>query len=101
MTYVLDYDRKRLDLIELATLDESMQYEVDITEIHYDPKTKEIVLITASGCSCWSGEYEEERFKSLLSLKRSLLKDDRQYTPSYKGAEQLLKTAKLNLSKIK
>lgn len=93
MTYILDYDRKRNDLIELASIDESTDYEVDCTEIHYDPKTLELVLLIASGCSCWDGDYDEERFKTLTELKMSLLKDDREYNPSFSGAEKLIKEA--------
>lgn len=94
MTNILLYDRERKDLVELATLDESADYEVDITEVFYDPATKEFVLLTASGCSCWSGEYDEERFKSLDAVEASLLKEERQYNPSFVGAQGLIKEAR-------
>lgn len=101
MSNILNYDRKRNDLVELAILDESADYEVDITEIHYDPKSKEFVLLTASGCSCWDGYYSEERFKSLKSLSESLLKEERQYNPSFKGVEKLVKEAKAKYRNLK
>lgn len=100
MSSILNYDRERKELVELAVLDESADYEVDITEIHYNPTTKKFHLITASGCSCWSGEYEEEIFSSLLAIKKSLLKTERTYNPSFKGAEELIKEAKAKFKSL-
>mgnify|MGYP001582717464 CR=1 FL=1 len=98
MSNILRNDEK--DLIELALIDESADYEVDMTEVHYDPETEELVLLTATGCSCWDGDYNEERFKDLDSLKQSLLQEDRKYNPSFKGAEQLVKEAEVEFKKI-
>lgn len=98
MSNILSHNDK--GWIELALLDESASYEVDMTEVHYDPETEELVLLTATGCSCWDGDYNEERFKNLESLKQSLLKEDRQYNPSFKGAEQLVKEAEVEFKKI-
>jgi hypothetical protein len=92
-------------LVQLAEIDESERYEIDTTDICYDPDTKEFVLLTASGCSCWDGEYEEQRFGTFKALEDSLLGngDDRRYNPSLKGAEQLLQEAReaIKLHKIK
>lgn len=95
------YGNTKTDYIELAVLDESESYEVDITEIHYDPETKEFLLLTASGCSCWEGDYSEERFKSLKALGESMIKEDRQYNPSFVGAKQLLIEAEEAFKKYK
>jgi hypothetical protein len=81
-------------LIELASLDESADYEVDITEICYDPINNEFVLRTASGCSCWDGDYDEERFATLDEIYKSMKADDRTYNPSLSGADQIYDEAK-------
>lgn len=94
MSEILIYDRKRSDLIELAVIDESASYEVDIIEIHYDPKSKEYVLLTASGCSCWDGDYTEERFKTMKELESKIVNEERKYNPSLMGAKQLVADAR-------
>lgn len=101
MSAILNYDRKREDLIELGILDESADYEVDITEIHYDPIKREFVLLTASGCSCWDGDYSEERFSTPKELLKSLLKEDRKYNPSFKGAKYLIAEAKSTYKELR
>jgi hypothetical protein len=76
----------------IAALDESQSYEVDVTEIWKSPDNK-FQLVTATGCSCWGGEYEAEPFDTLESLGESMIKDDRQYNPSFAGAKMLLSQA--------
>lgn len=95
-SYVLE-DHKGWKL--LAAIDESESYEVDITEIYLDPKTGKFFLATASGCSCWGGEYDVEEFISLDKLGDSIFKSEnpeRHYNPSFKAAEQLLAQARTN-----
>lgn len=95
MSAIFYHNQRALsDYEELAVLDESADYEVDVTEIWYDPRAREFLLLTATGCSCWDGEYNEERFKSLDELERSLLKDERTYQPSFRGVETLIEQAK-------
>ena len=92
---------KKMGLKVLAVLDESASYEVDITELHYDPKTKELVLWTASGCSCWDGDFDEERFKSLGAVKKSLLTEEKDFNPSFKGAYHLIEEAREKVKEYK
>ena len=83
----------------IACIDESESYEVDISEIYLNTKTNKFILVTASGCSCWDGEYEEEEYSSLKKMAKYLLsRDDRgyAYNPSVKGAEDLIKMAEDN-----
>jgi hypothetical protein len=81
----------------LAELDESADYEVDVTRIYRDGIT--FVLATASGCSCWDGDYSVESFNSLDALKESLGVNgkERDFNPSFKGVEALLKEAQETL----
>lgn len=80
--------------IELGSVDEGESYEVDVTQIYYDKLDKMFVLITASGCSCWDGDCDEEKFKTLEELEKSLVTDDRTYNPTLMGAKELIKEAK-------
>lgn len=80
------------EIIPVASIDESEDYEVDITEIYFDKTTKGFLLVTASGCSCWDGEYDEERYVSFEALKSALLDDGpkRRYNPTWSGGQDLL-----------
>ena len=62
MDYDYGFDERRAELRELAFIDESADYEVDQASICVDEKGT-FYLLTASGCSCWSGEYEEEQYR--------------------------------------
>lgn len=84
------------DWTELASIDESAPYEVDITEIWRSGDGK-FQLVTASGCSCWSGEYESEPFDDLDALEASVLAVDRRYNPSLVAAAGLVATARAAL----
>jgi hypothetical protein len=81
----------------LAEIDESEPYEVDVTEIYQDAEGK-FILATASGCSCWGGEYDSESFDSLEALGTSMIKDDRQYNPSFRAANELMELAQRKLA---
>lgn len=87
------YEERASQLRELAFIDESQPYEVDQTGIYVD-ESGVFVLLTASGCSCWEGEYNEEQFASLEALEISLLNDDRTYNPSLLGAKALVAEAR-------
>ena len=91
-----DFDDRRNELRELAFIDESADYEVDQTSICVDEEGT-FYLLTASGCSCWSGEYEEERFDSLEALENALVGGDRTYNPSLTGVQALLQEARERL----
>jgi hypothetical protein len=89
-------DEAEAGWVSLAELDESQDYETDVTEILYDAGTRELILATASGCSCWDGEWFIERYPNLKSLEQRLLGNGQgyQYNPSLKGAEGILQEAK-------
>lgn len=91
-----DFDGRRNELRELAFINESADYEVDQTSICVDEEGA-FYLLTASGCSCWSGEYEEEQFDSFEALEYALLNGDRTYNPSLSGVQTLLEEARNRL----
>jgi hypothetical protein len=86
--------------IELAMVDEADAYEVDEAYIYYHPASGKFFLQTATGCSCWDGEYETEEYDSLLALETALIDGDRTYNPSLNGAKTLLAESKQALSKM-
>jgi len=91
----IDWDQREKELLQLAFIDESEPYEVDRCGIFYDDKTKDFVVMTATGCSCWDGDYEEGHFATLDDVEKSLLGDStRTYNPTLNGAEQLIKEAR-------
>jgi hypothetical protein len=93
VTYTI-YDHEiPKELILVAELDESQSYEVDITKIYFNTEINKWVLAIASGCSCWEGDYEVEEFDTLAELGQSMIQDDRQYNPSFRGANELLQQA--------
>jgi hypothetical protein len=75
----------------LGEIDESEPYEVDQTAIFRVGKT--FRLATASGCSCWDGEWEVSTFRSLDRLFDAIgingKGNDHIYQPTLKGAETL------------
>ena len=83
-------DKERV--IPIAAIDESEYYETDITEVYFDTHSNEFLLISASGCSCWDGDYSETRYTDVESLEKALLDDGNkdQYNPTWKGANELL-----------
>lgn len=87
-------------LVLLSSVDESADYEVDEAHIFYDPEKRMFLLRTASGCSCWDGEYIEEWFASLMDLRASLVRDDRTYNPSLTGAMELLDGAEAAMARL-
>lgn len=89
--------------IILAEVDESAPYEVDQTYILWNQALNNFSLITASGCSCWEGDYEETVYECLDELYSAVLKDDPhyKYNPSLVGAKQLVEEAKITYDKIR
>lgn len=79
----------------LATCDESEDYNIDETQILWDKKTREYVVRSASGCSCWEGEFDETRFRSMKKVAVHLLGPGQaRYNPSLLGAKKLIEEAK-------
>lgn len=93
MTSAIFYDTEKTPegWTLLSTVDESESYETDIAEIWKTQKG--YALLTASGCSCWGGEYDTAEFDSIELLAVALLKEDRTYNPSTRGALDLLTDA--------
>ena len=78
----------------VADIDESEPYEVDVTEI-YEHEGR-FILVTASGCSCWDGDYETQEFDSLEAIANVLLdsvRDSYTYNPSISGMKELMAQA--------
>lgn len=89
-------------MIHLATCDESACYEIDENSLYYDPASKRILWRSASGCSCWDGEYGEAWYDSLDAVEKELQEGhakDKYYHPSLSGTEQLMKEAREALAK--
>lgn len=79
----------------LASIDESASYyEVDENAIFRKPDGK-YLLRQASGCSCWDGDWNEHEFDSLDEVEEYLTSSHASnYSPSLKGAEQLMAEAR-------
>lgn len=79
----------------VSGVDESEAYEVDITEIWHDGEKWH--LLTATGCSCWSGEYDDEEYDSLEELAKQIGVEgevERRYNPSFTGAQKIIAEAR-------
>ena len=57
-----DYSRRIKKLTELAFVDNSEGCEVDKFGIYLDEEDGKFCFISAEGCSCWEGDYDEEKF---------------------------------------
>jgi hypothetical protein len=98
-TYGYGYSPNRPEgWTSLGHLDESADYEVDQTEIFWTEDGR-FVLATASGCSCWDGEWNAETFDTLDALAKSIspVGDARQYNPSASGGASLVAEARAKL----
>ncbi len=80
----------------LAVVDNSYGCcEVDISEIW--TKDNKFFLLTASGCSCWAGEFDSREFNSLEELYIHVKGPDSDrymYNPSLVGLDSLIAQAK-------
>jgi hypothetical protein len=76
----------------IAAIDESASYEVDITEVYRTPTG--FAIVTASGCSCWDGDYDEKAYATLDEVIAALgpATEDvgYRYNPSGVGAADLI-----------
>lgn len=91
-----DWTDRTQQLEELAFIDEGAAYEVDQAGIYRDPTTKKLVLLTATGCSCWEGDYDEEQYDSLAELEDALVNRKRTYNPTLAGVTELVTEARKN-----
>jgi hypothetical protein len=74
---ISNYNTRRAELLELASYDDADSYEVDEGGIFYDLETGKIVVLTASGCSCWEGDGNEYVFDSLAEAEIALVLGDK------------------------
>jgi hypothetical protein len=98
MAHLTSYIPK--DWALLADIDESQPYEIDVTEIYQDAAGN-FVLVTASGCSCWDGDYDEETYTTypeLVAALNLLTAPERYYNPSPSGAADLLAQVQAKLA---
>lgn len=78
----------------LASVDESEPYEVDQTAIYLTPEGK-FAYATASGCSCWDGDWGVTDFDSLDEIEALYAKEDiSYYNPSFEGFKSLIAQAR-------
>ena len=79
----------------LAGIDEADIYEVDANEVYQKPDGS-FLLRSASGCSCWDGDWTETEYPDFESLENTLMNTAQigSYSPTLKGAEQLIREAK-------
>lgn len=77
----------------IAEQDDSEGYDVDRTAIFTTPEG--FVLATASGCSCWGGEWWIENFDTLDDIEVDLIRNnDRRYKPSLVGSVSVVDEAR-------
>lgn len=95
MSEIIYGDKAPAGWIFVAGVDESEAYEVDITEIWHDGAKWH--LLTATGCSCWDGDYDDEEYDSLEALAAAIGVEsdiDRRYNPSLEGARKIVDEAR-------
>lgn len=93
----MEWDDRKKEVEVLAEIDESAAYEVDMNAVVFDPKTKDYALLSASGCSCWDGDYDESsHYATLDELENALVtgKEGTGYHPTLAGVEQLMREAR-------
>lgn len=92
----MDYDDRVKELVELSSFDESEPYEVDMGGIYWDSKAQKYSYITASGCSCWDGGYDENMYDTLSQLLvAERVSEDSYYRPSFSTFERMAEEATL------
>jgi hypothetical protein len=78
----------------IASIDEGEPYETDQTDILVETEGT-FLLATASGCSCWDGDWYVTRYDTVEELLEDIgpqgSADNGGYNPSFKGVEDLLK----------
>lgn len=89
----MDYYDRIKQLTVLGEFNESEGYEVDMGAIAYDGEIGKFVFITASGCSCWDGEYCEKRYDKLSLLLVEEGRSDHPWNPSGVTFERMAEEA--------
>lgn len=74
----------------IAVIDESEPYEVDMAEI-WKTKDGSYAYLTASGCSCWDGDFKRTDYNTKELLALALIQGETQWNPSLRGSLELLK----------
>lgn len=103
---MVNWFQRKFELVELAEINKSKPYQVDMAFIGYDTDNGKFVLLTASGCSCWRGECEETFYESIEELESDLLFGDENgddiilYQPSLNGAKELIAEARETLDNL-
>ena len=89
----MNYQNRIEELRCLSDIDESRDYEVDMSGIYTNGE--KFYFIATSGCSCWDGDdYDETVYDSFEDLKKALITDDVSiYNPSLSGVKYLIETA--------
>jgi len=81
----------------IAEIDESESYETDQTQILVEPEGT-FLLATASGCSCWGGEWYVTRYDTVEELLEDIGPtgdaDNGGYNPSFEGVKDLAEQVK-------
>lgn len=91
----MDYYNRIEKLVGLATYDEDRSYEIDQGGIYWDPVAGKYSWITASGCSCWDGQYDESQYDTLSNLLKVEMGEDRRYSPGLLTLEAMAEEATL------
>ncbi len=95
-TYLTHYvEKEHPGWRALSELDKSEAYEIDVMEI-WQSEDGRIQYVSASGCSCWDGEYSTEDFDSIDALVAGLTKEDAAsgYNPTPAGLAELAAEAR-------
>ncbi len=71
----------------IAEVDQGEAYEVDQARIYLTPKG--VALATASGCSCWDGDWQVDEFDTLHELLAHSLIGEYPFATSWSGAIEL------------
>lgn len=99
-----NYRERQSELLQLGFIDQSEAYEIDENGIYYDvdaPEGLQFIVLSASGCSCWDGEFNEDSFASLDEVEKFLVHEDvNQYAPTLSGAQTLVAEARETFSKM-
>lgn len=92
----MDYYNRKGELVELASSDYSDGYDIDEYGIYTDGNV--FYVLSASGCSCWDGDFDEVEFADFDGVKNYLLKEDsHNYYISLNRASELVKEAESKL----
>lgn len=96
-----DYYERKQQLIELSSADDSDSYSIDENGIYYDPRTETFIWLSASGCSCWDGDYSETSYDSLDEALDSMLTYETRWHPATSETTSMIEEAKFVWNDIK